>query len=171
MKKLFITLIVSIFALSSMYAGNNSRVNYLGEVYLGNSFGVGENPNNRTHLHTVHGIKIGNYFSTGLGTGLDLYYDGGDFMTLVPIFLNVKGYLPLNDKLAPYVSMDFGGSFGVGDSSPMSGLMFTPAVGLKIKSFNIQFAYAIQKFSIDLQDWGVLNFNCNAIQLKVGYLF
>ena len=180
MKKLLLVAVISVFAAGSAFAQNYfgyeskndvSRssllfVDYRGEVQVGYSVGVGSIGANRANFHTIHGVQIGDYFSTGLGTGIDLYHGDSDTAILIPAFINFKGYLPVSGLVSPYASCDLGGSFGIGDVSGLSGFMCTPAVGVQVGMFQIQVGYALQQFSEE-----GLSISSNAIQFKLGVNF
>lgn len=166
MKKLL--LLVAMATMSICTANAQVPVKYHGEVDLGYSIGVGTFATGRVNIHTIQGVQIGKYFSTGIGLGLDYYhefYEKGELT--IPIYLNLKGYLPISKKVAPYFSFDIGA--GVGATSGvtgMSGLYCTPAVGIKAGKFKAQLGYNIQRVS----ESGI-GFNMNAIQIKVGLMF
>lgn len=163
MKKLFL-LLAAICVASSAFA--QTPIKYQGEVDLGYSLGVGEFATGRVNIHTVHGAKIGDYFSAGIGVGVDLYTEGGTDV-VIPIFLNLKGYLPTNSKVTPYASFDIGAGIGASEYvSGLSGVMFTPAVGIKVGMFKAQLGFNVQKFS----ESGI-SVGFNAVQLKVGVVF
>lgn len=138
---------------------------------MGYSVGVGTFSTGRVNLHTVQGAKIGDYFSAGLGIGLDyyhdLYSDVGNGELFVPIFLNMKGYIPVTEKLSPFVSLDLG--YGIGATEGVSGsggFLWSPSVGLKYGLFKLQVGYTSQRIS----ESG-FGFNMDAIQFKVGVVF
>lgn len=186
MRRILLILSVFIFAFSSMNANthfgygtkgayaagesSNSIVKYLGEVYVGESFCIVD-AESRFNIHTVHGVKIGDYFSAGIGTGVDIYHEDDLEYSLmqIPLFVNVKGYLPVSPKVSLYASMDGGKTFGIGDSSGFTSWMYVPAVGVKIKFINIQFGYVLQRYTIKELDWR--NIDGDALQLKVGFVF
>ncbi len=64
MKKLFLSAVAAVMSVS--VANAQVPVKYQGEVDLGYSIGVGTIELGRVNLHTVHSVKIGNYFSTGI---------------------------------------------------------------------------------------------------------
>lgn len=112
MKRILFLAVVS--AMSVVTAMAQTSVKYHGEINAGYSIGVGSYPVSRVSLYTIQGIKVGDYFSTGLGLGLDWYKglyaeywekqgkaDMGELA--MPIYLNMKGYLPVNEKVAPYL--------------------------------------------------------------------
>lgn len=168
MKKVLFTLLL-LFATICSHA--QVSVKYQGEVDLGYSIGVGKLSTNRANLHTVQGVKIGKYFSTGLGLGLDyyhqLYEDEGNGELFVPVFLNMKGYLPVTDALAPFISLDLGYGIGATDGvSGCDGFLWSPSIGLRYRFFKFQVGYTSQHIS---DEW--FGFNMNAVQFKVGLVF
>lgn len=145
----------------------STPIQYRGEAYVGYSVGIGDGAIDRFNVHTIHGVQIGDYFSTGLGTGVDIYFEDGETGTVIPVFLNLKGYLPLDRDITPYLSFDVGGGFGVGDAfSGLSGFMCAPAVGVQWRMFQAQLGYTLQQFS----ESG-LSLNMGALQLKIGVNF
>ncbi len=190
MKKLFLLLAVLMLSTGSAFAqkwwirhsveyktGNDrhewsiyrksSCINYRGEVDLGYSIGVGAIGLGRVNIHTIQGVQIGRYLSAGLGTGVDIYhYDGASCM--IPVYLNVKGHLPISRIVVPYLSFDIGGGIGVGPQmAGLDGVICSPAIGAQVSFAHIQVGYALQQFS------GLSGFriNCHAVQLKVGVQF
>lgn len=149
-------------------ANAQAPVKYHGEVDLGYSIGVGTFSTGRVNLHTIQGIQIGEYFSTGVGLGLDYYhefYESGELV--IPIYLNLKGYLPVSEKVAPYFSFDIGAGIGATEGvSGMSGMYLTPAIGIKAGKFKAQLGYNVQRVSED-----GIGISMNAIQIKVGFMF
>lgn len=154
--------------MATSFANAQIPVQYQGEVDVGYSIGTGTFASNRVNLHTVQGVKIGQYFSTGIGVGLDYYhqiYDKGELV--IPIYLNLKGYLPVSEKIAPYLSFDIGAGIGAtAGVSGLSGVMYTPALGVKIGKFKVQVGYNVQRVS----ESG-LGFNMGAVQIKAGIVF
>lgn len=170
MKKLLVAIIVTI---TSVFSGNAQQVpvKYQGEVDLGYSIGVGTFSTGRVNLHTVQGVKISDYFSVGMGLGLDyyhdLYSDMGSGELFVPIFLNMKGYVPVTEKLSPFLSLDLG--YGIGATEGVSGcggFLWSPSVGLRYNHFKFQIGYTSQRISEN-----GFGFNMDAVQIKVGVVF
>lgn len=154
---------------TTMFAGvaqAQTTIKYQGEVDLGYSIGVGDFALHRINIHTIQGVKIGNYFSTGIGIGADMYHEG-DFDVMLPIYLNLKGYLPMQSKATPFISMDLGAGVGVSDNvSGLSGFYCTPAIGVMVGKFKAQLGYNIQQLS----ESGV-SISMGAVQIKVGIVF
>ena len=115
------------------------KIRYQGELNLGFATGgkvkgtdaegfQGEFETNfsRPFIETIHGVRVGDYLFAGLGLGLQYAY--GDMVTgsgtadldpvdfpawgtaLMPIFVNLKGYYPVSDNFAPYLSLSLGAS-------------------------------------------------------------
>lgn len=134
MKKLFLLTLLICGVTATSFAQNDWSIRYQGELNVGFATGgklkndLGEKVKtnfSRPTLETVHGVRVGDYLFGGLGVGLQYAY--GDFITgsdaqgfgpgmpqwntlLMPIFLNLKGYYPVMDDLAPYISLSLGGS-------------------------------------------------------------
>ena len=165
MKKLLCALVLAISALFNGTAQEVS-VKYQGEVDLGYSVGVGTFAMGRVNLHTIQGAKISDYFSAGLGLGLDYYHaDGGDLF--IPIFLNMKGYIPVTSKLSPFASLDLG--YGIGATDEVrgyGGFLWGPSVGIRYNHFKFQVGYTSQRISVS-----GFGFNMDAIQFKIGVVF
>ena len=80
----------------------------------------------RIVFETVHGVRINPYLFAGVGLGINYFYkdlyffDGWDIYelgnsgTVLPIFANVKGYLPVSRKVALNLSWDLGAAIGIG---------------------------------------------------------
>ncbi len=108
------------------------KIRYQGELNIGFATG-GKLKNNlvnetadtnfsRPFLETVHGVRVGDYLFAGMGLGVQYAY--GDYLTgvqvenydsvpswntaMMPIFLNLKGYYPVSERFAPYISLSLG---------------------------------------------------------------
>ncbi|MDE5608200.1 MAG: hypothetical protein K2I64_04620 [Muribaculaceae bacterium] len=167
------TIFALVLAFSSFFSGTaqDVSVKYQGEVDLGYSVGVGTFSQGRVNLHTVQGVKISDYFSTGLGLGLDYYHDlysnVGSGELFIPIFLNMKGYIPVTSKLSPFVSLDLG--YGIGATEGVSGcggFLWSPSIGVRYSHFQFQIGYTSQRIS----ESGI-GFNMDAVQFKIGFVF
>ena len=178
MKKILLLVIAVVMSLPSVFAQykgdwtlediylSKSNVTYQGELDLGYSLGVGTFAIGRVNIHTIHGAKIGKYFSTGLGVGIDLYTEGEGTDVMVPIYLNVKGFIPTNVSAKPYFSLDIGAGIGASEyTTGLSGMVLTPAIGVNVGLFKAQIGYHVQ--SISMEGIGI---NMNSIQLKIGIM-
>ena len=163
MKKLLFLFIAA--AVSAGTAEAKVPVKYLGEVDAVLSVGVGNLATPRVGVHTIHGVRLSQYLSAGIGIGADVYTMDGQ--VIMPLYLNLKGHLPTNRKATPFVSLDLGTGLGVSSSvAGFSGLYCTPAVGVKVRKFKVQLGYNIQQIT----DSG-FGFSMGAIQLKLGCIF
>lgn len=162
-------ILVALLVLSFSTVSAKGLVSYQGEVDLGYSYGLGKNASERVILHTIQGIKIGKYLSTGIGAGFDFYYAFDDSSEMiVPIYINIKGYLPTNKNISPYLSCDVGMGVGVtGDVDDKTGLTVSPAVGFVWGVFKAQIGYSLQ--NVKKLEFGDLSMG--SVQLRIGIMF
>lgn len=191
MKKL---ILLSVFALFSSAAfGQEQPIRYQGEVQAGYAFGVGDIKIDRLSVHMINGVRFNPYLSAGVGVGLDYYDDNGISLLSMPLFANVKGYLPVSPKVSLFASFDMGYSVALKSEEEsgwvdnvnvdvkvgMKGFMVTPAIGASFevgdaKAFNISLCYDLKKATADvsaMRQSASATTNCNAIGLKVGFAF
>lgn len=88
--------------------------------------GGGESALSRPLIETVHGVSLSNYLFVGAGLGLQ-YYAGEcgeealDWvkikegkktwdMLAIPLFVNIKGFFPINEDLKPFTTLSLGGT-------------------------------------------------------------
>ena len=114
-------------------------IKYRGEVSVGGAFSnmmrIPPQPEtfnipfetslSRPTIETVHGVSLSNYLYVGAGIGLQAY--AGDLQeayewfytkedrtkwgtVAIPLFVNVKGFFPINDNIKPFTSLSFGGT-------------------------------------------------------------
>lgn len=170
MKKIYLLFVVILttWNVSAQELTKQTPVKYQGEVEFGYSLDLETEKMGRFNLHTIQGIRIGEYFSTGIGTGLDYYHNtvvGSELV--VPVYVNMKGYLPKCDNIQPFLSMDMGMGFGVTkDIKKMSGGTYGFAIGIADKRFKAQVGYNIQ--SVTEENVGIY---FEAIQFKFGFMF
>lgn len=111
------------------YETKEIKVWYQGELNLGFATGGklkdedGDKYNtdySRPFLETVHGVRITRYGFVGVGVGAQYAFgkmypdeeESDDWNTLmIPVFLNLKGYYPVSEHFAPYISVSLGNSF------------------------------------------------------------
>lgn len=107
------------------------KVWYQGELNLGFATGCKLRYNGKDEYHnyfahpfleTIHGVRITRYAFFGLGAGAQYVLgkmkpnleDSENWNTwMVPVFFNVKGYYPISEHFAPYLSVSVGNSFCV----------------------------------------------------------
>ena len=84
----------------------------------------------------------------------------------MPIYLNMKGYLPVNEKVAPYLTFDIGYGIGLTEGlDGFGGLYLTPGIGIKVGKFKAELGLNVQRI-VD-----IVNINANALKLGIGYIF
>ena len=116
-----------------------------------------KNPSNYPHYVGNTNLTTGKIVPTDSVT----YIRGVDssFMTF-PIFLDVRGYLPLqNSNLSPFFMIRFGYAFNLSDGFKGMGLYMNPAVGLKYQlspmiGLNFSVGYAYQSYGGIPRDGG-----------------
>lgn len=169
-----ISLLMLMACTSFAQAQTNTNIKYQGEVLAGYSAGIGTFGLDRVNLHTIQGVRFNEYFSTGLGLGLNFYpnyiYDAPELS--MPIFLNAKGYLPVSNSTKLFLSLDLGVSVGLTEGmSGMSGFLIAPAVGASFKvspknAINISLGYDCQKWSES-----ITSITNGALAVKLGFQF
>ena len=161
------TIKFALLAFAMTFSMNSfSQVNkYQGEVNASYGIGVGTYNVNRFCIETVHGIRLNPNVFLGLGLGYNSLTKDGSSVNIVPVFANIKGYLP-SESLKPFGSLDFGYGIGTGELSSFGGIYVSPAIGVSINMFNLSLAYQSQSIS----DSGV-SVTFAAIALKVGLVF
>lgn len=106
----------------------------------------------------------------GLDLFTDFVYDAVE-LTL-PIYLNLRGYLPATPKTSLFVSFDIGVSIGLTEGvDGASGLMMMPSVGARFKTkgknaITLGLGYNYQSWSES-----IVSVNTDAISLRLGYSF
>lgn len=141
------------------------KIHYQGEIWWGFSLQTEDFSASILNIHTVHGLKLNKYLSTGIGVGLDFY---NSFLSaMMPVYIDVKGYLPINIRVTPFIALDLGYSIGLTEDLAGHGnLYISPTIGLKYKKFSYQIGYTGQRFSDE-----DTNFFVNMLQFKVAYTF
>lgn len=167
MKKLFLVAA----ALMCFGFANAQGLKYQGEVSLGFGAGVGTFSANRVPIHTVHGVRLNENFFVGAGIGVDIFSSDGESGTIIPIFANAKGYLPVSGKVSLLAALDFGYGVGAGNFSGAGGLYVYPQVGcsLKVTPKNA-LDFTVGYNSQSIADEGI-SFNMGAIGFKVAFVW
>ncbi len=164
------------------------KVWYEGELNLGYGMGGslkydGESEDAhfaRPFIETVHGARITRYAFVGLGAGFQYAYDEEWEIGLVPVFLNLKGYYPVTEHFAPYVSVDLGYGLGVlgtknyGGEEGLDlkgGLYASYGIGLNYKRLNFGFGWQHQSMKFAYEGESGDSFGANSFFLKVGLKF
>ncbi len=119
----------------------------------------------RPFISTVHGVRITQYGFVGLGVGVQYAYgkmyseydDAPNWKTLmIPVFLNLKGYYPVTEEFAPYISVSLGSSICATSSYGDSGSDYDVSWKTRLKGgfygeYGIGFNYRQFNFGFGLQ--------------------
>lgn len=198
MKKLFmLAAIAAVTATAATTANAQWRTDYQGEVQLGYSIGS-TGSYDRVNIHTLHGVRFNDYLFAGIGAGLDIYtgvdFFDGDPATrevqygtraqlAIPVYLNVRGFLPVATRLDIFAGVDVGYSIDISKKATlgtdMNGFLCMPQAGLAYKmkdgsAFTFTFGYELgnarntYKGLVGDVSKRVGN---NAITLKLGFQF
>lgn len=181
MKKNLLIVVFFVTLLTNATAQTQKRkAKYQGEVFAGYAIGIGALSYDRIHLHTIHGVRFNDYFSFGLGLGVDYFYKYDVYVDpdltaselTMPIYLNTRGYLPVSEKTSLFLNLDFGVGLGLtAGVSGLKGVYFQPAVGA---SFRVSRKNALNlSFGYNYQAWSESGFkvNMDAISLRIGFQF
>ncbi|MFI3260018.1 MAG: hypothetical protein R3Y16_07995 [Rikenellaceae bacterium] len=150
----------------------SDEMKYQGEVQTGFGIGTGLLAMDRIFLQTIQGVRVNENLSAGLGIGLNMImpyeFDYSLPELFMPIFVNVKGYLAVNENTSMFASLDLGGAFGLTEGvTGISGVLFAPSVGVSLNGkVNISLGYDVQKITDS-----ILSLNMNAVTIKVGRIF
>ena len=130
----------------------------------------------------INGIRFNPYLSAGVGIGLNYLYAGKEESYLsLPLFANLKFYVPLSPKVDLLAWFDGGYYFGLKGEKfseidiDIQGLMISPGVGVNIKSterisLNIGLCYINQKCTLSYRNESATT-PANAIGIKMGFVF
>jgi hypothetical protein len=110
---------------------------YRGIIELGYGFGVGEYGMNNFRFNFINGIKIGPYFSIGLGIGyrhLDVENQTDRYLVSsteqIPVFIDFRTTFTAK-KVTPYLALGYGGASGIDSTeTDQGGLLFNASGGI-----------------------------------------
>lgn len=120
---------------------------------------------------TVHGVRINKYLFTGLGLGFRYSTDltaysckeieYHPFLDIhFPIFVNVKGYYPISNKIEPYLNLSLGYAVSINSHN---GFYCDFGTGIRLWKFTIGMGLMHRSFSkmfleLDQENTGQLKF-------------
>lgn len=147
----------------------------------------------RPIIETVHGVRITKYAFVGAGVAVQYAFGKIDSSEensekwdtmMIPVFLNLKGYYPVTEDFAPYISLNFGSSicamsgmtqsYGSYDYQMKGGFYGEYGIGFNYKRLNfglglqhqtMKMVYTERNYS-DEEKWSV-----NSFYMKVGLTF
>ena len=158
---------------------------YRGIIELGYGFGVGEYGMNNFRFNFINGIKIGPYFSIGLGIGYrHLYAENQTDRYLassteqIPVFIDFRTTFTAK-KVTPYLALGYGGASGIDETeTDNGGLLFNASGGIW---YNVSdrfavfagIAYEMQKLEFSETNPYTNNYkkNANSISFNIGISF
>ena len=178
--------VISHFDSSRQGAGKKTQYGkfprYQGEFAFAYGLAVSEGTGDlfpRIVFETVHGVRINPYLFAGVGVGVDYFYkdlyiynnwgrvlEGYRGGTVLPVFANVKGYLPVSRTVALNLSWDLGAAIGIGGYFS-GGTEFYTSIGPGV-TFGRQSGGVRGDFSIRFQHMGE---GLNAILFRIGIGF
>ena len=190
MKRLIIILVAMAAMISTPATAQKGNTKYYGEVFVSGSAA-------KTDIHlklwdmiidgtpmmygvsvqTIQGAKFGEYFSAGIGTGVDLLYGATDdfslIAALIPVYADFKFWIPTNGKITPYLMAEAGGSFAIEPRSihPLYG----GGIGIKMtKRFAMSLNYIFDGYQIPNTEDDVnvdYRFKEHKVQLRFSWMF
>lgn len=99
---------------------------YQGEVNTSFSFSIDEETSN-LNLEVINGIRFSRYFFAGAGIGATASFS--DEAILFPIFVDLKGYMPVSRKMDLMAGVDVGTKLDY-TYDMTGGFLFRPEFGL-----------------------------------------
>lgn len=190
MKKVILLFVAMMTISASVAVAQEKNVKYHGEVFVAgdaswsNVIYDGQKASDTnllmygTSLHTIHGVKIGDYFSIGLGLGID-FIIGADEETvgsaelsglLIPTYLDCKFWIPTKGKVTPFIMAEGGGSFAIYPQTIRP--LYGAGVGFKAGKFMMSLGYMNEGFNLrDFIYDDDLKFYQHKLQLRIGVAF
>lgn len=122
----------------------------------------------RSIVSTVHGVRLSRYVF--IGAGLDFQYsDSGLYskMTLLPVFGNIKGYLPLGKRFDLYATISLGANISLCTYDDEDGYSFEAASAFGLDSSTYFLQYVKVKGKI-FEEYG-LGFRYRKLNFSMGF--
>lgn len=189
---LFLLAMMTLLVSTATAQESKTKVKYQGEVFVAgdvnfaNMVTEGEKVSAQdllmsgVSLHTIQGIKIGEYVSLGVGLGLDFIIgdaDGGDETNvelsglLIPIYLDCKVWMPTKGRVKPFIMAEGGGSFAIYPQTIAP--LYGAGVGFKVGKFSMSLGYMREGFNFRkfIDEDESLEFYQHKLQLRVGVTF
>ena len=160
------------------------------------NFGKLQTNLSRPYIDIIGGVRLGTYLFAGIGVGVQYVYGecsmvskateiggGGSPETWgsvsIPIYANVKGYIPNRSIVVPYISVSLGGHVVAtsnfskeGYGKLNGGLLMKFGAGMNISKFNFGIGLASQNLEWVNAD-GITQFKAgnNAFYIEAGVTF
>ena len=191
MKKVILLFVAMMTISASVAVAQEKKVKYHGEVFVAgdaswsNVIYDGQKASDTnllmygTSLHTIHGVKIGDYFSIGLGLGID-FIIGADEETvgsaelsglLIPTYLDCKFWIPTKGKVTPFIMAEGGGSFAIYPQTIRP--LYGAGVGFKVDRIMLSLGYMNEGFNLRdfIYEDENIKFYQHKLQLRIGVAF
>ena len=152
-------------------AQNAKHFKYQGEVNTSYSFCIDEELNN-LNLEVINGVRFSRYLYAGVGLGATANFS--DEAILFPVFIDLKGYMPVTSKMDLIAGVDVGTKLDY--TYDMSGgLLFRPEFGLNFPmkrrvGLKLTLLYELYSYKTTILDTEV-KYKTNEIGLKFGVSF
>lgn len=134
MKKITLSFVFVFVMFAFSASAQNKVARYQGEVQFAYAVGVGTYGIDAFNIRMINGVRVNEYFSAGIGIGLNFYIEDGESARALPIFANFKGYLPSSGAVRPFLSLETGYTIGFSDLANLGGILVSPEIGLSIRT-------------------------------------
>lgn len=158
---------------------------FQGELFTGYSVGIGKQTDkwvyDRVPIHLLCGLNFGGALFIGVGFGLNLWGGWSTQEALnaatasVPIYANVKFYLPARESLFKvFVGADAGGILQ--GRKKLGGILFGPMAGLRVRvlgrlGVNVSVCYLYEGWITDQTNAVSTIYNTRALSIRAGITF
>lgn len=144
---------------------------YQGEVNTSFSFSIDEETCN-LNLEVINGVRFSRYFFAGAGIGATASFS--DEAIIFPIFVDLKGYMPVSRKMDLMAGVDVGTKLDY-TYDMTGGFLFRPEFGLNFPlnrkvGLKLTVLYELYNFKTTILDSQV-NCRLNEIGIKFGVSF
>lgn len=130
---------------------------------------AGNNNCGRFEFTPALGYRINSYLFLGAGAGLN-YYTTSDVLML-PMYGDIRGFLPLESSIHPYLDIKPGYSFHLSKNTTTNGFYINFTAGIEISHFTVGIGYASQKLTTSFDDWGSFSVSTGGFSIKIGTFF
>lgn len=150
----------------------------------------------RPYLELLGGVRLGDFLFAGVGTGVQYAYGECELVSLatdisgkgapetwgsvsIPIYGNVRGYIPTRYVVEPYITVSIGGHVVAtsnfseeGYGKLRGGLLMKFGAGLNISNFNLALGLASQNLEwVDTEGVTMFKAGNNAFYIEAGVTF
>lgn len=190
MKRVILFFVAAMVMCVSAVTAQERSARYYAEVFFAGDAGganlvlEGEKVSDRAvfipavSLHTIQGAKFGEYVSVGVGIGVDVLLSTqeesaelGGF--LIPLYADVKCWIPTKGKVAPFLMADVGCSFLFYPSTAAP--LYGAGVGFRSGKFMMSLGYLRDGVNVDTDGGNLFNpdlkYYRHKLQLRIGVTF